>query len=56
MVGMGIHYPITGLIVLAGSIGLLKLFDFLAAQNAKGQPGKQRGQLFIHDKHFGKGL
>ncbi|MBC2712087.1 MAG: hypothetical protein HGJ94_14220 [Desulfosarcina sp.] len=35
MVGMDIHYPITGLIVLAGSIGFLKLFDFLAAQSAK---------------------
>jgi len=50
MVGMDIHYPITGLIVFAGFIGLLKLFDFLAAQ------GKQRGQVFILDKQIGNGL
>lgn len=30
-----LHYPLAGLIVLAGGIGFLKVFDFLAAQSAK---------------------
>lgn len=30
-----LHYPIAGLIVLAGGIGFLKFFDYLASQSAK---------------------
>jgi hypothetical protein len=35
MVGMDIHYPICGLMVLAGAVVFLKGFDFLAAQSAR---------------------
>ena len=34
MAGMDIHYPIGGLMVLAGAIVFLKAFDFLAARSA----------------------
>jgi hypothetical protein len=30
-----LHYPIAGLVVLAGGIGFMKFFDFLASQSAK---------------------
>jgi len=32
---MDLHYPITGIALLIGSIAFLKLFDFLAAQSVK---------------------
>jgi hypothetical protein len=33
MVGLELHYPLSGLIFLAGAIVFLKGFDFLAAQS-----------------------
>ncbi len=30
-----LHYPLAGLMVLAGGIGLIKLFDLLTSQSAK---------------------
>jgi hypothetical protein len=35
MFGIDPHYPLTGLILLAGAIALLKFFDLLAGQSAK---------------------
>jgi hypothetical protein len=35
MVGVDIHYPIGGLMVLAGAIVFLKAFDFMAARSAR---------------------
>jgi hypothetical protein len=35
MFGIDMIYPITGLVVLAGSIAFLKVFDYLAGQSAK---------------------
>ncbi|BBO68418.1 hypothetical protein DSCA_23480 [Desulfosarcina alkanivorans] len=35
MTGIDIHYPVTGLVILAGAIVFLKGFDFLAAQSVK---------------------
>ena len=30
-----LHYPLTGLLILAGGIGFMKAFDFLASQSVK---------------------
>lgn len=30
-----LHYPLAGLAVLAGGVGFIKAFDFLAAQSVK---------------------
>jgi hypothetical protein len=35
MAGTDLHYIVGGLIVLIGSIALIKVFDFLAAQGVK---------------------